>query len=74
MLLTTKDLSIRWQKSTRSIAKIPPNELPRIDISTGHGRPTYRFRPEDVVTYENRRTVGDNHGELDERKNNCSIP
>lgn len=52
MLITRQELSKRWKTSPRFISDIPIGKLPRIDISGGGKRGTYRYRIEDVEAYE----------------------
>ena len=52
MFLTTKELSKRWSLSTRTVQNLPVEDLPRLDISRGKKRSTYRYRLEDVERFE----------------------
>lgn len=58
MLLTAQDLARRWQITPRTVVRIPDGDLPKLNISTSGGRPTYRYRPEDVADYERARMMG----------------
>lgn len=51
--LTTSDLAERWNKSKKSVRRIPPEELAYVEI--GGQR---RYRPTDVAAYEERNLVG----------------
>ena len=58
MVLTTNDLAKRWKLTPRSIVRIPEDKLPRMNVSTGTGRPTFRFRMEDILKFEKMQTIG----------------
>lgn len=47
-LFTKKELSKRWKVSERFIENLSGDKLPRIDISGGAKRGTFRYRSEDI--------------------------
>ena len=53
-MLTKKELITRWKVSGSFIDGLSTNKLPKIDISGGAKRRTYRYRLEDIIAYEKR--------------------
>ncbi len=51
-MLTKKELCKRWKVSERFVEKLSREKLPRLDISGGARRGTFRFRMSDVEAYE----------------------
>ena len=58
MLLRSKDLAERWQMTEKALRSIPVEKLPRVNLSHGKKRPTWRYRLEDVEKFEKAVTVG----------------
>ncbi len=55
---TRKDLADRWNTGNGLISDISTEELPRIDISGGKKRPTYRYCLKDIEAYESKHLQG----------------